>query len=70
MHQPLYGCNTYCLTCINQGVVWYLLLLVCRRNLGYEEVLADLAKKGIAIRVASPKLVMEEVCLCGVGVSA
>ena len=41
-----------------------MLLLVCRRNLGYEEVLADLAKKGIAIRVASPKLVMEEVCLC------
>ena len=35
--------------------------LLCRRNLGYEDVLADLAKKGIAIRVASPKLVMEEV---------
>lgn len=43
--------------------------LVCRRNLGYEDVLADLAKKGIAIRVASPKLVMEEVCLSGVDVS-
>jgi tRNA-splicing ligase RtcB len=28
--------------------------------LGYEEVLSKLAEKGIAIRVASPKLVMEE----------
>jgi hypothetical protein len=32
-----------------------------RRTLGYEEVLSKLAEKGIAIRVASPKLVMEEV---------
>lgn len=32
-----------------------------RRALGYEEVLANLAKKGISIRVASPKLVTEEV---------
>ncbi|RWS29142.1 tRNA-splicing ligase RtcB-like protein [Leptotrombidium deliense] len=31
-----------------------------RRNLNYEDVLNDLAKKGISIRVASPKLVMEE----------
>jgi tRNA-splicing ligase RtcB len=31
-----------------------------RRTLGYEEVLSKLAEKGIAIRVASPKLVMEE----------
>jgi tRNA-splicing ligase RtcB len=31
-----------------------------RRELGYEEVLANLARKGISIRVASPKLVTEE----------
>ncbi len=31
-----------------------------RRELGYEEVLADLKSKGISIRVASPKLVTEE----------
>eukprot|EP01102_Stenamoeba_stenopodia_P008072 TRINITY_DN2290_c0_g1_i5.p1 TRINITY_DN2290_c0_g1~~TRINITY_DN2290_c0_g1_i5.p1 ORF type:complete len:235 (+),score=47.20 TRINITY_DN2290_c0_g1_i5:30-707(+) len=31
-----------------------------RRTLGYEEVLAELARKDISIRVASPKLVMEE----------
>jgi len=31
-----------------------------RRNLGYQQVLDDLAQKGISIRVASPKLVMEE----------
>ncbi|XP_065909894.1 RNA-splicing ligase RtcB homolog [Dysidea avara] len=31
-----------------------------RRNLSYEDVLEALAKKGISIRVASPKLVMEE----------
>ncbi|RWS17332.1 hypothetical protein B4U79_11484 [Dinothrombium tinctorium] len=31
-----------------------------RRNLSYEDVLDELKKKGIAIRVASPKLVMEE----------
>ena len=34
---------------------------VYRRNLNYEDVLEALAKKGISIRVASPKLVMEEV---------
>ena len=31
-----------------------------RRNLSYQEVLDKLAEQGIAIRVASPKLVMEE----------
>lgn len=31
-----------------------------RRKLDYEDVLAHLAEKGISIRVASPKLVMEE----------
>ena len=33
----------------------------CRRTIGYEDVLEKLQKKGISIRVASPKLVMEEV---------
>lgn len=32
-----------------------------RRNLDFQDVLDKLADKGIAIRVASPKLVMEEV---------
>jgi tRNA-splicing ligase RtcB len=32
-----------------------------RRALDYKEVLEGLAEKGISIRVASPKLVMEEV---------
>jgi hypothetical protein len=32
-----------------------------RRNLDYQDVLAKLAEQGISIRVASPKLVMEEV---------
>ncbi len=32
-----------------------------RRNLDYMDVLAALEEKGISIRVASPKLVMEEV---------
>ncbi|RYG68063.1 RtcB family protein [archaeon] len=31
-----------------------------RRNLSYQDVLNSLAEKGISIRVASPKLVMEE----------
>lgn len=31
-----------------------------RKTLNYEEVLGGLEKKGISIRVASPKLVMEE----------
>lgn len=34
-----------------------------RRNLDFQDVLDKLADKGIAIRVASPKLVMEEVRL-------
>lgn len=34
-----------------------------RRALGFEEVLDKLKQKGISIRVASPKLVMEEVCI-------
>ena len=32
-----------------------------RRNLDFQDVLDKLADMGIAIRVASPKLVMEEV---------
>lgn len=32
-----------------------------RRNLDFQDVLDKLADQGIAIRVASPKLVMEEV---------
>ena len=35
--------------------------IVHRRILDYQEVLDALKAKGIAIRVASPKLVMEEV---------
>ena len=31
-----------------------------RRNIAYQEVLDTLQAKGISIRVASPKLVMEE----------
>ena len=38
-----------------------MLYVVYRRNLGYEDVLEALSAKGISIRVASPKLVMEEV---------
>jgi tRNA-splicing ligase RtcB len=33
-----------------------------RRNLDWNEVLQDLQDKGISIRIASPKLIMEEVC--------
>jgi hypothetical protein len=33
---------------------------VCRRTLTYDMVLHNLEEKGISIRVASPKLVMEE----------
>lgn len=32
-----------------------------RRNLSFQDVLDNLKQKGISIRVASPKLVMEEV---------
>lgn len=35
-----------------------------RRNLDFQDVLDKLADQGIAIRVASPKLVMEEVRKC------
>jgi len=38
-----------------------LLFIFYRRNLDYQDVLASLQQKGISIRVASPKLVMEEV---------
>ena len=38
---------------------------VHRRTLDYEQVLARLKKQGISIRVASPKLVMEEVKAMG-----
>ena len=34
-----------------------------RRTLTYESVLEGLSSKGISIRVASPKLVMEEVSM-------
>ena len=34
-----------------------------RRNLDYTDVLRSLEEKGISIRVASPKLVMEEVSI-------
>jgi hypothetical protein len=44
-----------------------ILAFVCRRSLDYQEVLDALKSKGVAIRVASPKLVMEEVCLVGLG---
>ena len=45
--------------------IWIVIIVffVCvfRRNLDYQEVLDALKSKGISIRVASPKLVMEEV---------
>lgn len=37
--------------------------MIVRRTLGYEDVLQKLEEKGISIRVASPKLVMEEVSI-------
>lgn len=40
---------------------FYGLRFACRRNLDYQDVLDSLKSKGISIRVASPKLVMEEV---------
>lgn len=39
--------------------IW--IYFVLRRNLDFQEVLDALKSKGISIRVASPKLVMEEV---------
>ena len=41
------------------------LITIIRRTLDYQDVLDALNKKGIAIRVASPKLVMEEVSEVG-----
>ena len=43
--------------------VLFIYFCLFRRNLDYHEVLQNLAEKGISIRVASPKLVMEEVNL-------
>lgn len=43
---------------------------LCRRTIGYEDVLDALAQKGISIRVASPKLVMEEVKCLGIFLTA
>ena len=39
----------------------YALFFFFRRQLDYQDVLDNLKSKGISIRVASPKLVMEEV---------
>ncbi len=36
-----------------------------RNKLDYKDVLAELERKGISIRIASPKLVTEEVTLLG-----
>ena len=53
----------YFFICVGSFVVFDLLMYMpLRRNLDYQDVLDSLAAKGIAIRVASPKLVMEEVC--------
>lgn len=41
--------------------LYHWLHFVFRRNLDYQDVLDNLKSKGISIRVASPKLVMEEV---------
>lgn len=50
--------NTFGSTCHGAGRA--LSRNASRRKLGYEEVLNDLREKNISIRVASPKLVMEE----------
>uniref|UniRef100_K1PGQ6 3'-phosphate/5'-hydroxy nucleic acid ligase n=1 Tax=Magallana gigas TaxID=29159 RepID=K1PGQ6_MAGGI len=50
--------ETYGTTCHGAGRA--LSRAKCRRNLDYTEVLSALEEKGISIRVASPKLVMEE----------
>jgi len=50
------GCVCVCVcVCVRSRV-----LLVCSRTLKYEDVLTRLKEKKICIRVASPKLVMEE----------
>ena len=46
----------------------FMQLMDCRRNLSYQDVLDKLTTSGISIRVASPKLVMEEVISCDVKV--
>ena len=57
--------------CLLIHVVWYSqqqcmsIAPLTRRTLDYQDVLGALNKKGIAIRVASPKLVMEEVSRFG-----
>ncbi len=47
---------------MNRGMILRVRVCVCvgRRTLTYEMVLEELERKGISIRVASPKLVMEE----------
>uniref|UniRef100_A0A0K2TLJ9 RNA-splicing ligase RtcB homolog n=2 Tax=Lepeophtheirus salmonis TaxID=72036 RepID=A0A0K2TLJ9_LEPSM len=50
--------QTFGSTCHGAGRAWS--RAKSRRNLDYQTVLDDLDKKGISIRVASPKLVMEE----------
>ena len=39
----------------------FIFVFLSRRNLDFQDVLDNLSRKGISIRVASPKLVMEEV---------
>ena len=51
--------NTFGSTCHGAGRA--LSRAKSRRNLDWHEVLQELQDKGISIRVASPKLVMEEV---------
>lgn len=51
--------NTFGSTCHGAGRA--LSRAKSRRNLDWHEVLKELEDKGISIRVASPKLVMEEV---------
>lgn len=50
--------DTFGTTCHGAGRAWS--RAKSRRNLEYQDVLENLKQKGIAIRVASPKLVMEE----------
>ncbi|KAI8511106.1 hypothetical protein Bbelb_102060 [Branchiostoma belcheri] len=50
--------QTFGTTCHGAGRAWS--RAKSRRNLDYQEVLDRLAEMGISIRVASPKLVMEE----------
>jgi tRNA-splicing ligase RtcB (3'-phosphate/5'-hydroxy nucleic acid ligase) len=51
--------NTFGSTCHGAGRA--LSRSKSRRNLDWNDILDDLKQKGISIRVASPKLVMEEV---------